>query len=62
MIGLVDERFTVTESVDHSILLCAELKEGNLQRNLTVAIVTVGTNGKRMASLFCLHKLGDHTP
>ncbi len=52
-IGLVDARFTVTESVDSSILLCAELQEGCLQRNLTVAIVTVGTNGKRMASLFC---------
>lgn len=45
-VGLIDARFTVTEAVDSSITLCAELQEGCLQRNLTLAIVAEGNNGK----------------
>ena len=45
-IGLINTRFTVTESVDSTIMLCAELQVGSLERNVFVAVMTEGSNGK----------------
>ena len=49
-IGLPNTRFTVTESVDSAITLCAELQVGSLERNVSVAIVTEGSNGMQLVS------------
>ena len=40
----------MTESVDSAIMLCAELQVGSLERNVSVAIVTEGSNGKQLVS------------
>ena len=49
-IGLPNTRFTVTESVDSTIMLCAELQVGSLEREVSVAIVTEGSNGRQLVS------------
>ena len=49
-IGLTNTRFTVTESVDSAITLCAELQVGSLERNIFVAIMTAKSNGRQQVS------------
>lgn len=45
-VGLIDSRFIVTESVDSSITVCAELQEGFLGRNISLMVVNVDSNGE----------------
>ena len=45
-VGLLDTRFIVTESVDTAITVCAELQEGFLGRNISLMVVSSGSNGK----------------
>ena len=47
-VGLIDSRFIVTESVDSSITVCAELQEGFLGRNISLMVVNVDSNGEIM--------------
>ena len=44
-IGLTSSRFTVTESIDTAIVVCAELQEGTLERNVTLFVETGASNG-----------------
>ena len=44
--GLIDSRFIVTESVDSSITVCAELQEGFLGRNISLMVVDINSNGE----------------
>lgn len=46
-VGLLDTRFIVTESVDTSITICAELQEGVLGRNISLMVVNTDSNGKK---------------
>ena len=46
-VGLLDTRFIVTESVDTSITICAELQEGFLGRNITLMVVNTDSNGRQ---------------
>lgn len=36
----------MTESVDSSITVCAELQEGFLERNISLMVVNVDSNGE----------------
>ena len=47
-VGLIDSRFIVTESVDSSITVCAELQDGFLGRNISLMVVNVDSNGEIM--------------
>ena len=46
-VGLLDTRFIVTESVDASITVCAELQAGFLGRNISLMVVNTDSNGTR---------------
>ena len=44
-VGLLDTRFIVTESVETSITICAELQEGILGRNISLMVVNTDSSG-----------------
>ena len=54
-VGFVDSRFIVTESVDSSITVCAELQEGFLERNITLMVVNVDSNGEIIIIVIVVH-------
>ena len=42
----------MTESVDSTIMLCAELQIGSIERNVSIAVMAEGSNGMQLM-LYC---------